>query len=251
MGVKKNKKVNNKVIVGILLLIIGVVLIVIGYFVTSNKQSDNITNNDKYQFTAKYYKDVESAITKLNMFLIDEFPINDISKISDKAKTKFLLDILNDKDDSKLSIDRVETENDKYFDINGKVYLETIKNQTNKIMYEYNSKNKAFISRNNNYVSYVVNSKVINTKVNSNKLITKRKLYFVEKTVTGSEYPKRVYKSISDATKKQNAVFTIGDAQHLFTDEEYEKVKKEFATYTYTFVKMNKKYKIKSIKINK
>lgn len=247
---------NNRktLILGILLVIIGVILIGSGIFYPKSvvdlpKQEEltELSDLDSKKEYDEFYSDLEKIIIYCNSYLHKQYPISDFNKISSQDKTLFLLNILDSNLNANLTVDSLEKEKLNYFYQDTKLYFDTIKQKDGKVLYRYDKANQKFTYTHYPVDEYIMLSKEVSNKIYSTKWIVKRKVYYMEATPIEQEYPKRIYKNSKDAEAKKNEIFSITDNNHLFTDIEYEKVEKQLTTITYTFTKIDGKYKLLSI----
>lgn len=246
------KKINKILSIG--LVTFGAILIAIGIIGQNRVPGKNVVSG-KYQMIEdpisdykKYYKDILKTLIYADSYLLEEYPIKDFQDMSNNDKSKFLLNILSSKTEENLTREKVNRLKKKYFSPATVLSFEDIVDKEGKVLYSYDKSSRKFKVTNNDFGrDYLIGTKEIDSNIDKEKWVIKRKIYYVEFTPIDNPYPRRYYKSKEDLINKQSEIFTISSAEVAFTDEDFALIQDQLETVVYTFRKFNNNYILESI----
>ena len=250
-----NKK-NIFIVVGVLLFIL-IVLAVLSNDKTADTKNKKRINNDSdikleveneqlYDKIDKKANDESSSIiTRIELYLPNKIPIEDVDKLSDLEKTYLLVISIAEKYNKKVvSEEEVKKIYNDYF-LSGNIYKKDIV-INDKVMYEY--KKGMYISSNNltnapcsnfsNEIAFIVDD--------DSWYIEKQGYFFNYDNPEGSQYIS-MYKTYKDCMKKKNKIIVVKQNTAYLSDDDYKKVSSKLKIYRYRFVYTNNNFYLKSI----
>lgn len=155
----------RKIII-ITLIVISVITIGVGVFLINTDILKNTTTIKDTPLSleekSKNLSPILEQILYYNTYLSNEFPIKDIDKLDNTAKTKFLLNITCNLETSEVSVSDLEKVGEKYFE-DFKIVKKDIKTSNDQVLYKY--KNNKFTYVTSEEVLYETNIK--DQKINS------------------------------------------------------------------------------------
>lgn len=235
----------KKIIIIIIIVIIAIGLIFAGSILLKNiekPQKEVIQKLDTDEET-KFTSEVLTKVSSLEANLYQKFPIDDLEKLDDTTKTKFILDVVS-ASSKEVTVKQVQAEAKKYFN-NFSIVKKDIKVD----------KDAAYTYKNNTYTKNItvgnrcsLKTNVISkNKVNDNYIV-KSKYYYIngsKNSVEDLEATIKVYKTLKDCEDKTSEILSITNKTIGISNEDYEKIKEQLNTYVYT---ISKDYKVLSIK---
>ena len=233
------------IIIIIIIVIIAIGLIFAGSILLKNiekPQKEVIQKLDTDEET-KFTSEVLTKVSSLEANLYQKFPIDDLEKLDDTTKTKFILDVVS-ASSKEVTVKQVQAEAKKYFN-NFSIVKKDIKVD----------KDAAYTYKNNTYTKNItvgnrcsLKTNVISkNKVNDNYIV-KSKYYYIngsKNSVEDLEATIKVYKTLKDCEDKTSEILSITNKTIGISNEDYEKIKEQLNTYVYT---ISKDYKVLSIK---
>ena len=242
--------------IGFTILIIGLVFLITGFilaivFSNNGKNNDDIQNNEKLSSTLynKYHDKIVSQTTYFELYFFEDLENFETSKLSDKDKTKFILDMLYNSITSfkEISSSEVVSEGRKYFsDFN--LYRNSISSSDGNILYKYDNDKYSYVtSDSSNFFTFTFYD--VSSDAYVDYWIEKKKLYFIKKEVKeDNQYICNVFSSMSDY-KNNKSIYSFTCDEFTSIVDDYSKIENLLKTYTYTFKKVGKNYYLDSIKM--
>jgi len=246
---KKEKRI---VIITIFLAIIIVGLGIVLAITTERDKSDGKKQQEEYSSKElvgdehrKYYFDVMEMTGMFNLNLAYDFPIEEVSKISDERKTQFILDILIGQGNSKLTYKDVEAEAKKYF-YKFKPLKKTIKDIKNRVLYEY--KDGSYIFKKSYGYDYFINFMPISDKAYDDRWIVEGKIYYLDFKEENGAYKIRVYDS-KDKVKSDDFVGEFLGESYVLSQDDYKSIEGSLKAVKYTYKRIDGNYYLESVVI--
>ena len=241
--------------IGLAILIIGLFLLIVGFilaiFLNEDKDKEEVLNNEKLSSTLynKYHDEIALQTNYFELYFFEDLENFNVSKLSDKDKTKFILDILynSTKDHKEITSSDIIREGKKYFS-NFNLYSKNISSSDGKLLYKYDNGTFSYVTSDNNgfyrYSFYSVSSVGY-----VDHWIEKKKMYFIKNELTdNNQYVCSVYSLITDY-KNNKSIYSFPCDQFTSVVDDYSKIENLLNTYTYTFKKSGKNYYLDSIKM--
>lgn len=241
-------KTTGKTILIIFLFIIVVALLSYIYFSKENKEETII--EDKEDIVELSYSEVNYLLKRINYYndsFSKYYPINDFSKIDNQDKLKFGINVLTEEENTKNYYKTKDLENvfDEYFISDFKIIYEDIKCDVDNLTL-YNLENNTYTLTNNH-------------EHGKNNNIS-MKTYYHSSTKLDNIYKLNVnilygsYCSSDSCTNNSNYYARYKDSvneERVITNdlENYEEIKDELPITTFTFIKEDENYLLKSVKV--
>ena len=237
----------RKIII-ITLIVISVITIGVGVFLINTDILKNTTTIKDTPLSleekSKNLSPILEQILYYNTYLSNEFPIKDIDKLDNPAKTKFLLNITCNLETSEVSVSDLEKVGEKYFE-DFKIVKKDIKTSNDQVLYKY--KNNKFTYVTSEEVLYEINIKDQKIIATENKWVVQAKIYYsTTKHLDQTKIEKKIYQDI-DLINKQDPLFTISSDITNYQEDIPQTVDEKLKTVTYNFKKVDQLYKLDSI----
>lgn len=239
MGDKMRKKIF------IITTIIAVSLIIIGILLSFNKRENELEEKAP---TPSVDKDIEALnkVNNLEIFFIKYIPIEDINSISNQMKLNFIASLSSVSQNETIKASYFSKELKNYFGSSFSFKNEDIMDlDTNEEIMSYNEKKGEYSyikNTDDNNIHFLSSSEIEET---SDGLNIYRQYLFVD--TSSSEH--QIYSSYQDCLNKINSIgaYDLDSTNGILSSSIITEYKNILPVITYSFVKENKRYVLKSI----
>lgn len=255
----KKKNIKNNKIIYITIISLGCILIIVGliYFginkPVENKVKKTKKEEEKYEniiadeYMPYYDYVVQNAYYFDNTFF-NEYPINDVDKLSPRDKTYILLNIVGSDENNLTTVQQLLEAMPNHF-TSFDLYLGDIKDSDGEVLYKFENNTYTYITSES--PEYYMYTKELYNEITPTSWVAKKKMYFLKAYANNGKLIIDVYKS--PKSKKKIYSYTSPSSMSLvgLSDEEFDKVKDKLDTITYQYIRSGENYILKSITTDK
>lgn len=244
-------KTKNKTATTVLIILLFIIIIILFiYIFFSKSKKEEIVEEIEEEIVEISYSEVNYLLERINYYndsFSKYYPISVFSKIDNQDKLKFGINILTEEENTNNYYKTRDLENvfNKYFIPEFKVIYEDINCDVDNLVL-YNLENNTY-TLTNNHEHGKNNNISIKTYYNSSTKLDN--IYKVNVNILYSSYCN------SDSCANDNNYYArykdSVNGERVVTDnlEEYEKIKDNLPITTFTFIKENENYLLKSVKV--
>lgn len=206
---------------------------------TMNKEK--LSENDYNSF----YSDIQKQASYYDLYFVSKLYNFRVNDLSDHEKTRFILDIICNYKNSKVTEQLVVEEANNYFK-DFKLYKDTIYSDNQLILFEYKDGN--YIYSNSDLEKFSVVTDVVSNEGYTDYWILKKKNYFIQSIYKDNKYHNSIFKSANDCYSNDELYAFDTDTPASKVDD-YSKIKNKLDTYIYLFKRDGNHYILDSIKV--
>lgn len=206
-----------------------------------NISKEKLSENDYNSF----YSDIQKQASYYDLYFVSKLHNFSVNDLNDKEKTKFILDIICNYKNSKVTEQQVIEEANNYFK-DFKLYKDNIYSDDKLVLFSYKDGN--FVYSNSVLEKLSVVTEVVSNEGYTDYWILKKKNYFIKSTYEDNKYHNSIFKSASDCYSNRELYDFDTDIPTSRVDD-YSKIENKIDTYVYLFKRNGNHYILDSIKV--